>query len=497
MTSLTRALKADTRRADSRSGSPRMPVPWWLAAATLSVLLGATLAQYGPIVAVVPFVGAMLLGAVALAYHKPSAGVVLLLIVLTIYPVGRVVLGDAPVYFQDVLTVLVLIGIARRRISWDAFGWLVSLYLLSWVPAWLYQVYHLEVWLEPTYGLVRNVLAVSTFFVGLWIANRSLSDRVLAILAVGTICTSVLAVLQAIPATDQVAKQLLTILAPEITERGYASYPARAFAFFQAPTTLSGFLAVMVALLAGSLVDVRRRLMPLVMLALAASVPALISTYSRQWAPALFVGIALLWVLSPRVNGTVIIAMGLAAASAGIVLSTPGGLDTSYLEDRFAGRAGTYENLRIRLREQSEFFNVQERGGAEAIVGRGFALRDLASRQVVDRPTGQALRQGSSENAVLREFFDHGVVAGVLYVAIVLASIVRGVIAVRGSSPAYLSGLVAALVTAAILNWSDPYFTDTVFMKGLLWLLIGWLAGLASTVQAVGRPKVAYRERLA
>jgi hypothetical protein len=234
-------------------------------------------------------------------------------------------------------------------------------YLVLWLPAWLLQMALLKVVLEPTYGLIRSALAVSCFFIGFAVAREQGLARQGTVLAMGTLVTSAIAIGQALPATREALVEPLSAVAPAFVPRTYASYHTRAFALFQAATTLSGFLAVVIPLmLAGRERSWNRGGFAAMAVAVIAGVAAT-ATYSRQWLPALAGGFLLLAVVRPRLIPRLLAWCALTTVAV-LALLAVGGLSSEVLADRF-GRAlqGPEErNFAIRLDRQAAF--LQEIG---------------------------------------------------------------------------------------------------------------------------------------
>lgn len=453
------------------------------AAAALGVAVAWGLDRYGlRVVAALAAVAAALLAVVAIR-ARPAAGVVALAAVLAVFPVARVTVGGAPIYFTDVLIVVLLVVLAARRElrAIPPLG-LIVLSVLAWIPALIYEASAVDRYLEPAYGFGRELIAVSAFLIGAWVASRpGVTRAVLLALAAGTIVTSVLAILQSTGATYEQMKGFLEGVSPAFAPRGYVRYPDRAFAFFQAPTTLAGFLAVMGMLLIGGFYAVRGRARIVITFALAVVGPGLVATYSRQWAPAVLAAlVVVVLVVRPHRVGRIALGLGLAALVA-IGATAVGVLDADRLTARFAGEQGADKNIQERLDLQQQFFEVTAEGGIESVVGRGSAGSDLVDRALIDSLAAQRLSVGISENAILLEFFNHGIPAGILLLLLLALIIGRGIRTARVAGRDYPMsiGLVGALVAAVVLMGQDRYFTEAVFMKTLLWFLLGWLAALS------------------
>jgi hypothetical protein len=121
--------------------------------------------------------------------------------------------------------------------------------------------------------------------------------------------------------------------------------------------------------------------------------------------------------------------------------------------------------------------------GWQILVGRGFANQDLIDRGVVDAATAAYLRSGFNDNVFLLESYNHGILAGLVYLVLIGAALVRGVVASRRPGPGQTlaAGLTASLATAFVLHFFDNYFSESVFMKAGLWLLIGVLMGCVAS----------------
>jgi hypothetical protein len=391
------------------------------------------------------------------------------------------VVGSAPLYFGDLLIVSALYAVVRSGWKSPPSGWWIGVYIASWIPALVFQWVSLGVILDPLYGFIRNVLAVSTFFIGAWIGtSHGASRRAIMALAVGTLITAVITIAQAVPITAGMVRDLLESLAPSFAPHGYERYPNRAFAFFEAPTALAGFLTV-VALLLISIVSAssgRSRKVYLAVLILIG--PALIATYSRQWVPALVVGMLVLAFQRPRLGGSGAVAILLAALITSGALAA-GFLNSNYLSGRFGGTSQSQQNIADRLVQPRQFLNAQSIGGTEAIVGRGFANSDLVKRTTLNSGELERLQEGyPKENSILLEAFNHGVVACILLLGFLGTAIYVGGAIGRSPGPnqALGSGLAAAIAAAVVLMGSDQYFSETLFIKAVLWLLIGWVFGL-------------------
>lgn len=451
-----------------------------LAPILVAAAIGFLIPQDERLAVLIVAVPVAVLAAAAVARQAEHAVLAIALLLAT-FPVLRVEFGSVPVYLTDLLVALALIGVAVRGVRIHRYGVVVLVYLATWIPAWVYQVTSLDIVLEPTYGLIRNVLAVAVFFVALQaIRTAQAGWKLFSVLAGGTVMSGLLAVAQELPATQSGVSQLLLNLAPDFAGAGYQVYPERAFALLTAPTTLAGFLAVMAPPLIVLFAQSRGGVKALAGAALIAATGGLIATYSRQWTLALAVGLALLCLL--RLERTArVVAIVAASAFAAWALIAGGALDSSYLGQRFSSLGLADANVQTRLERQQEFLTQAVNDPAMTLVGHGFAGQDIVARGLVDQSGALHLREGVSDNSFLLEIFNSGFVAGLLYLGLLVAALLIAVRAVRRGHPhrELLAGLAAALATAITLHLLDNYFSSAVFMKTLLWLLVGATIALA------------------
>lgn len=450
----------------------------------LAVLTGAAIAD-GASPKLLQLCGAVAVVALIVeAAKRSSFGIPTLAFLIGAFPVARVVVHGVPIYGTDVLALLLLVAAARVGGRLSGYAWVVVFYLGSWTVAWLHQVVSLHLLLAPTYGLVRNVLAVAIFFPA-YLAARRYGGQMhwLVALAVGAAVTAVLALFQAVASAP--ANSVLQALAPNFTTTALKTYPHRAFALFTAPTTLSGFFAVAILLfLAGSHAADRRQHRILLGSSLLC-VLGMVATYSRQWLPALAAGLLTLAWLRLGMSRRIILASASMLAVAWLLLST-GALNSSYLDARFSTLGSGDANVQSRISRQSTFVAMVRSEPATFAVGKGFAGQDLVERGLVSAPTADTLRAGLNDNVFLLEVFNHGIVAGLLYVGLFVTALTRILRAARrrAGETALLAGIGSALVAALVLQFSDNYFSESVFMKMFLWLLIGTGIGLVERGRA-------------
>jgi hypothetical protein len=448
-----------------------------LGACVLALAAGGVIAQgQGPLALGLVFGLASMVLLVKLA-DSPTTALLAVTLVIVVFPVARVVVGAAPIYAIDVLAVVGLVALLRRPVSLTSFGWLVIAYLAAWVPAWGYQVWSLHLVEAPTYGLVRNALAVGMFFLAYACAIRpGFWERWTSVLAFGVSTTAVLAILQAAQVGG--VEDLLGVAAPDFTSSALRTYPERAFALFAAPTILAGFFAMAILLLlpiAGR--QARARGVPWLGLLLATL--GALATYSRQWVPALAVGLIVLCAVRLRATGRIVLVSALGALVAWAFLAG-GALDRSYLEQRFESLGPTDVNVRTRVARQHEFVALALDRPSGYIVGKGFAGQDIVSRELISAETAKELREGLSDNVFLLEVFNHGIVAGLIYLGLMAAALTRILRAARTGGPhaAKLGAVGGALAAALVLHALDSYFSEAVFMKMFLWIVVGLGLGL-------------------
>lgn len=452
------------------------------------IALGWAIVEGGPVVAVAPILLGVAAAVIVAGLARPLGVLFALGALISAFPVARVVGADVPLYLTDALAALALVavlvsGTTRRH----PFRLVIGVYLLAWLPAWLYQVVRIDLYLEPTYGLVRNALAVVIALAAFEIVKRR-PDAVLGLvlaLAGGTIITAILALAQAVPPTSDAARTFLTTISPAFVPGAYDVYPERAFALFPAPTALAGFLAMMLPLFLVSIGVARGRAHTLLVTAVGFAGFALIATYSRQWAPALALGLITLAVLRPSAFRRSVLLGAVVVAGVGFALSS-GSLNSDYLNERFSSLGGGDANVQLRLERQRAFFATADASSADTLLGRGFAGQDIAARDLTDARTTDELRAGFNDNSFLLEWFNHGILAAAMYLLIVLGVTAAAARGARrtGEQSALLAGLSATLVTAIALHFFDNYMSEAIYMKMILWILIGATAGLLAAQRA-------------
>ncbi len=454
-----------------------------LGGAVAAVCLGMAylLVEKGALATAAPLGALACIALLAALLRRPGASVVAVVALLTVYPVGRVVAGPVPVYFGDILIVVAVIALlASGWRSPPARVWL-GVYLISWVPALVYQWFTLGSVLDSVYGFGRNALAVSVFLIGAWLGTHPDEGRRAGVtLCLGSALTAVITLGQAIPATSGLVRKLLESLSPTFAAHGYQRYPNRAFAFFEAPTALAGFLAVMAVFAAGLAIVYPGRVRRLALVTVIVIAPALIATYSRQWVPALAVGVLMLVALRPRVLAPGVVVV-LIAASIVVGALVAGSLNATYLSGRFSGAGTARQNISDRLAQPGRFLAAQATGGPETIVGRGFATSDILDRTTLSSDEVARLSEGlPKENSILLEIYNHGIAAGILLVGFLVGAMALGAGLSRNERLAAMPaiGLSAAVASCVVLAWSDQYFSEALFMKAILWLFIGWVFGL-------------------
>lgn len=460
------------------------------AAAVVAVCLATSwaLVEYGPLVAVLPLALALGVAAVAAGLNRPVAVFLVLVAVVAGFPVARTGFGGVPLYATDVLAALAIAAVLRDGVHKHRFVFAVALYLIAWIPAWLYQVIRIDILLEPTYGLGRNLVAVGIAIGAYELARRreDVTRWFAFALAGATAFTAVITIGQALGPTREITREFLVTIAPTFTEGAYRVYPERAFALFAAPTALSGFLAMVLPLIfvTSGIVGPRARIL-LAAVGLLAGV-ALIATYSRQWVPALALGLIALAFMRPSAAGRGLLIGGITATAAAFALSA-GGLDSAYLNQRFSSLGSDDQNVQTRLDRQRRFLGGAEAGSLDTFAGRGFAGQDIAARDLTDARTTDELREGLSDNSFLLEWFNHGIAAALLYALIVIgvtAAAVRGARRRTAESP-MLAALGATLITGIALHFLDNYFSEAIYMKTFWWILIGLTAGLVARQRIV------------
>lgn len=445
--------------------------------AAVSVAAGVALAGHGPLVAI-----AMLaLAVAAIVVVRPNLGFGLLIVTVTVYPIARVELGAAPLYLQDMLLAATLAGALWIGVRLDRFGWAVLIYLLAWLPAVVYSITTYDAVAEPLYGLGRETLAVTVFFIATALV-RGVRDgwRVVGLIAFGTILTAAIAIGQEFAPTADAVRTFMIDAAPDFTPTSLRVYPDRAFAFFSSATALAGFLAMSVVLMTGALGGARGAMRVLLLVALLMAALGMIATYSRQGVPALGVGLVVIGLVRPGGVGRILVTAGLLGTV--VMLALSGGvLDSGYLQERFARFGQSDGNVALRLDRQERFLDTAWERPFETIIGRGPAIEDIVDRGVVDEATKRALPTGV-HNSFLAELFSRGLIAMLVYAGILLGALALAVRWARRPGPqsALCTGLSGAIAAAIALHFFDGYFGATGFMRTILFLLVGTTVAIAA-----------------
>lgn len=460
---------------------------------TFGVVSGPIVVSHGLIVPVLLFAltAAAIIGIRIL--DRPFYGLALLTLVLTFFPIAKIQLGNLPLYLSDILIATTLVGLLRRGPKVGNYPLLVLIYLALWLPAWIYQVARLEIVLEPTYGMIRNMLAVGSFFIGWMMADRLRSPEFRTILYTGLLATSALTVLQVMPLTSDLIRMLLFSTIPDSAEVSYRVYPSRAFGFFLAPTGLSGFMAMMLPLLVADLLKPERDRSRLTGVTILAVLLTLIATVSRQWVPAALIGfLAMVW-LRPRTMGKVSGAFIGSGLLIGLLFAL-GLLESSYLVERFSRLSSPSEdpNVTTRLQRLIDFIHYAAANPMIVLIGNGFATQDLVERGVVVGEQAEELRAGYSDNSFLLELWHRGLAAALLYVGLLIGALRLGIRAsrrVKLQQP-IIVGLTSALLVGITLHFIDNYFSEAIFIKAWFWLLLGWLVAEASRTLSGEVPQI-------
>jgi hypothetical protein len=414
--------------------------------------------------------------------RQPERAALVLVGLITAYPVARIVVQGVPVYVADIVALVALIGLVLHGPRLSGYGKAVLVYLFLWVPALLHEITSLGIILAPLYGFMRDSLAVLVFFLGFALARRlDGAERFVTIAAAGTLVTSALAVAQEAGPASGAVRHLLLILAPDFTPGAYHSYPNRAFGLFAAATILSCFLGVMIALLIGSLPALSPRRQILAGSAAAAAVAAEIATASRQWLPAVALALVVLAIVRVGIIARLFV-LGSVTLAVIWLLAAHGALDSSYAQQRFERLGRDDVNVQTRLARQREFFSTAYERPITTVIGHGFAGQDIVSRALVTENAAQELRVGVNDNSFLLEVFNHGLGAGVLYVVLAFVALARVLAASawQGDRGVYASAVASALSAAILLHLFDRTFSEAIFMKAFFWLLVGLAVGTVS-----------------
>ena len=463
-----------------------------LAGVALSVAAALALIRFGPVLAAAVVALALAPVVVPALLQRPILSASGLVLVLSSFPIGRLSIGPLPIYLMDIAIAVTLVGLVLQRYpEIDRVGKAILVYLFLWVPTLLSQMARLGVVVESVYGLMRHGLPIATFFIG-WALYRQLRSTLFrTCVYVGVSITCVLAVMQFLPATHGIMRDIHFAVIPATAPSLYRVYPERGSAFFLAPTGLSGFLALVLPFIAIDLLRPKRLQHPLSRAVVALTVLGLIGTVSRQWVPAAIVGFWAFSRLQPRSRGPLIRASGVLALLTVGVLAL-GVVDAGYVGVRFGRLLNPTQdqNLTGRWQSQAKFVRYAGDNPEILVVGNGFATQDIAARGLVSEQEAGEIRSGVTENSWLNEFYNHGLAAGLIYIGVIVAVVRRGWRAARrlGDPDAHLAGLVAIVLVGIVLHFTDRFMSETEYTRAWFWLVIGWLAKEAAIVEGDAGP---------
>jgi hypothetical protein len=459
-------------------------------AAVVAAPLLVVLATHVSRLAVPALLAALVLTWTVLHAHT---SVRLWLFLLTSIPIARVAAGGVPLYLIDLVLVGAVAGLALRRLVRQAYLALprrTRLWLLVYPVALLLplvvQVSRTSFVAESAYGFFREMTAFSAVLVGAYLGlAEHRARRAVDTIGIGATVGSLVALAQRLPLTSPFVTDALSAVAPGIASGAARTYPDRSTAFMAAPTALSGFLCIALLLLVFRPTHRRRRLR-LRTLPMLVIMAGLLSTYSRQWIPAFAIAVVMTAVMTSgatkRHAQRVLSGIAMGAA----LLLTLGPVDPDYFVDRVTALGGDDANVTTRLERQGQFVGNLVTEPGRFVVGEGFALQDIGLRQATqDDAVESTQRLGYSDNSFLLELGNRGALAAAAYVAIIFGTLrlmMRG--ARRRVLPADAIGTIAALVAAVLLHLFDNYFSEAMFMRMVLWLLIGLGAGAAARAAA-------------
>jgi hypothetical protein len=402
--------------------------------------------------------------------ERPSRAVTAAVFCIVTAPTMRItVAAGVPIYIADVLGVLAAVTVARTA-GWHRVlarlpvrtRWLLLGYVGALAVPLATQVLQRST-LLGIYGFLREVAAFSLVAVGIWAAvgarQRTVVERPLIL---GGCVAAILALTQRVPGLTGLVPGLLSAFNPGLASAAERTYPDRSYGLVGAPTALSGLL--LIALLFAVLSSWTKT--PLLRLVIVLVIGAgIVATASRQWLPALLVVVIILGLIgTPDVRRTMrqLTLGGLAALVLALAVA-PGG--AGVLGERFNSLGSDDENVATRLERQSGFFEEVLGDPARFVVGEGFALQDVAARE------SDASRRGYSDNSLLLELGNRGLLAFITLLTIVIIAARVGWRAATRSSAA--APWLAASLALVVLGLSDNYFSEAVAMRAIMWLVIG------------------------
>jgi hypothetical protein len=435
----------------------------------------------------------LFVGITALLLAWPFLTLCLQVIMLSTAPLLRVYLPiqEVPLYATDIFLLLALVGsIGRDRriipahlpapVCWGLGGFGLASLISSFNLA-----ITTERFIEVLYPLVRHLLlTVGMFYVATRLIRTPAQQRLIGrLLLIGAAVNALLAVVQNLPGIQALGAEIPLLL---YGERSFPYYYSgrfeaivkgeyqRGFGLFQAATTLSGFLSMVLALCILSGKDIVRQSAArnLLTILLAAGV---LATYSRQAILALM-ALPILILLTVRRAGVSARLISILSCI-GIIVVAFNLVDLSFLFFRIEQSTDLQETgMARRIGGHLSFAAYVVERPARILIGNGTGIIDLLDRGFIPVSAEQFLFSGFVSDSYFLMAYNLGIL-GFLSYLLLFGSIVKQAVRrlreqIIGFSNSLLLGLLSALLVAAVLHLFDNYFAESYQIRGIFWLLM-------------------------
>ncbi len=375
--------------------------------------------------------------------------IALLFLLLTIYPVARVVLpGNLPLYFVDAIAGLLLLTIGLRprfvRRYWSDVQPLPILVLIYMFPSTIFSTINeislTGVYLEPLYMLVRTFATVGMFFVIATVTRRYMHVKVILwCLTIGMAVTAVLSMLNSwLPLTHPI-QTLMDDLSPINLSKAVNSYliggqPIRGRALLQSPLAVGGLISLAWPLALGLYLTTRDKIRQYIIVALMIiAAVGLLTSYSRIAYMNFAIVLVMFVFMSPTGSrGSTRQMRTLAVIAAAVLVLVPIAVNAGLL--RFDWIIGKFEDLAqpgetsndmARILAYEDMFKLMTNGPSWLLFyGRGFSAGDLLDRGLIElSPEMLRIFAPYRSSVWVSTFYERGLLSALLLTALALLTL--------------------------------------------------------------------------
>ncbi len=415
-------------------------------------------------------------------------------LLMTVYPIARVVVAGVPIYFIDLFSgitlVLAILDSRRSKIKHDPrMLLLVAFYVLLWLPSWIHEMVLTGLYLEPAYMFARNLVSASMFFsIILIVRNRRDFTLVALSLVGGMAATALISGLESAPIEANPVRSLLILLYPPLEAR-YASYlargsPIRVSALLQGANVVGGMICAVLPF-AYTLISWRvlPRLRAILVVCLILGLVGLGVTYSRS---SLLSVLALLLVLTWKEKGRkrgYLIAFVLIGLFLIILGEATGYYQESFVAGKIEGLLGVdpladYNNA-ARVMAYTGVLPFLHQNPLWIFLGRGFAFGDLLSRDLINNQALLQIMLTQHHSVFVLNIYDQGLLPAVVGIVIFLVCLFKALsLTTKVSRIDYWIPLstLASLVGMIPFMLADHFYASLPYMQSLYFLVIGLTA---------------------